>query len=79
MGSVEVLLEAAPGLVLRCCINPVVAGFVDYGVCRIDNLLVREGYVAGLGVCLDVLDAAVESLDWLLGSHALPRRFAVAC
>jgi hypothetical protein len=74
MSCIEVFLEVGPGLVLGCCFKQVVAvivvdaGFVDNGVRRINNLLVHEGSVARLGMGLDVLDKAVESLDcWLAG------------
>jgi hypothetical protein len=83
MRCIEVLLEVDPGLVLRCCLQPVVtvivvdAAFVDYGVGGVDNLLVREGSVASLSICLDVLDAAVESLDWLAGIPCIIETFCV--
>ena len=83
MGRIEVFLEVNPGLVLRCCLQPVVTVivvytcFVDYGVGGIDNLLVREGSVAGLGICLDFLDAAVESMDGLAGIPFFIETFGV--
>ena len=64
MSGVEVGLEVCPGLVGWECVKPSVAivkvdsRVVDDGIGSIDNLLVGECPISGLGLCLDFFDAA---------------------
>jgi hypothetical protein len=71
MSPIEFFLEVGPSLMLWCCFKPAItvikadAGFVNDGISCINNLLICEGYVAGLGVGLDFFDMVIESLDQL--------------
>jgi hypothetical protein len=76
MSSIEMSLEVGPGLVCLGCVEPAItmvkiedtAGLLDDDpVCSVNDLLVCEGSVAGLGIQLYVFDAAVEGLDGLVG------------
>jgi hypothetical protein len=72
-----------PGLVCRWQVEPVIAiiivdsRFVDDGVCCVYNLMIGESVVACLSVGWNLLDAAVECLNWLVWVPVFIKAFGI--